>query len=165
MKKTIAFVVLCLATGWAWAAPAFAHDGEPGYRKHQIHAIQAWARLNPIPDRPAAVYFTLHNESAVRDALIGVSTPMARRAAIHQHVVRADGQMVMHPISSVPVAPSDVVLFEPGGFHVMLFHLTTIPKPGTTFPLTLRYAKGGTQTIPVTVRSAGVPQNHSHKHH
>ncbi len=153
--------LLVIAAALAWCSgvcapvrPAQAHESEPGYRKGEVHAIQAWARINPVKGRPGAVFFTLHNESKVADALIGARTPIARRAGIHSTQTSKNGIMKMVPASAVPVAPDDMVLFEPGSFHIMLFDLTSVPKNGSSFPLTLSFAKGKPQTI--MVKSMGL---------
>ncbi len=149
--------------------PATAHEAEPGYRKGQIHAVQTWARINPVKGRPGAVFFTLHNESKVADALIKISTPIAKRAEMHSHIETKDGVMKMVQLQSIPVPPDDMVLFEPAGYHVMLFDMAYAPKAGTTFPLTLTFAKGKPQTIQVQskglVDPAPMPVDHSKMSH
>jgi periplasmic copper chaperone A len=151
--------LLIIAAAFAWCGgvcapirPAHAHESEPGYRKGQIHAIQAWARINPVKGRPAAVFFTLHNEGKVADSLIGVRTPIARRAEVHSAQKSKDGMMKMVPAASVAVPVDDMVMFEPGGYHVMLFDMASVPKIGTSFPLTLTFAKGKPQTIQVMAK-------------
>jgi periplasmic copper chaperone A len=152
-------VLLVIAAGFAWCGgvctpvrPAAAHEAEPGYRKGQIHVVQAWARISPIKGRPAAVYFTLHNESKIADALIKVSTPIAKRAEAHASQSSTSGIKKMVPTPKVIVAADDMTLFEPGGPHVMLFDLVSAPKIGSQFPLTLTFAKGKPQTIMVTAK-------------
>jgi periplasmic copper chaperone A len=147
---------------------AQAHEAEPGYRKGQIHAIQAWARINPVKDRPAAVYFTLHNESPIADALVSASSPIAKRGEIHGQTKSKDGILKMVPMQTVPVAADDLILFEPDGHHVMLFDMRRIPKTGETFPLTLTFAKGKPQTISVKamgLAAASEKPAMEHMHH
>jgi periplasmic copper chaperone A len=149
-KRLFLFILaICWVAGGL--ASASAHEGEPGYRTGEIHAIRAWARINPVKGRPAAVFFILHNESKVPDALSAVSTPIARRALVHQNKT-SGGVTKMIPLVKVPVAAGDMVLFEPGGTHIMLFDLTQTPKPGSRFPLTLTFAKGKPQTIEVEAK-------------
>jgi periplasmic copper chaperone A len=164
-------LMIAAAAWWgsisALTHPAQAHGSEPGYRKDQIHAVQAWARISPVKGRPAAVFFTLHNESAIADALIGVRTPIAARAEIHAHS-SLNGVMKMAALQRVPVAPDDLVLFEPGNYHVMLFDLASVPKPGSHFPLTLTFARGKPQTIEVLSKGLvdGPPKSAmEHMHH
>jgi periplasmic copper chaperone A len=153
MMHAKTFLALILFLAWAGnVTDSVAHEKEPGYRAGQIHAIQAWARINPIKGRPAAVFFVLHNESQVADTLTAVSTPIARRALVHQSKV-SGGLVKMVGLAKVPVAAGDMVLFEPGGAHVMLFDLLSVPQPGARFPLTLSFAKGKPQTIEVEAKA------------
>jgi periplasmic copper chaperone A len=143
-----------------------AHPAELGHRKGQIHAVLAWARVNPVQGRPVAVFFTLHNESGIADALIKVSTPIAKRAEVHNSKSSQGGIMKMMPSPSVAVAAEDLILFEPGSYHVMLFDLVRIPKIGSQFPLTLTFAKGKPQTILVAAKGlSNAPPPHNAGHH
>jgi periplasmic copper chaperone A len=151
--RTKAFFLLILTFGWLGnIAVISAHEYEPGYRSGEIHAIQAYARINPIKGRPAAVFLVMHNESKVADTLVAVRTPLARRALVHQNK-SSGGVSKMLSLAKVPVAPGDMILFEPGGTHIMLFDLVRTPKPGSRFPLTLIFAKGKPQTIEVVAKA------------
>jgi copper(I)-binding protein len=158
----LAFVLLAVSA----LAGAQAHEGTPGYRKGQIHAVEAWARINPVAGRPGAVFLTLHNESKVADALVSASSPIAGRVEVHGHEMDGD-VMRMVKVKSVPVGVEEVELLEPGGLHIMLFDLKQQPKPGTRFPLTLSFQRGKPQTIQVEVKPLGFKpaggSGHSHK--
>jgi periplasmic copper chaperone A len=161
MKRFFVFLFALLM-----AMPVAAHEAEPGYRKGQIHAIQSWARINPVPGRPAAVFLVLHNESAIDDALLGVSTPIAGRAEIHRSRTAANGVVTMEKIARVAVKAGDIALLEPGGMHLMLFDIKSLPDLGKTFPLTLRFARGKPQTIEVMAKPLGTrPDLHKRSHH
>jgi periplasmic copper chaperone A len=165
--RTIALLPVIVALA-SFGPLAQAHEAEPGYRKGQIHAIQAWARINPVKGRPGAVFFTLHNESRIADSLVKVSTPIAKRAELHGHTQSKDGVMKMVPLQTVPVPADEMVLFEPDSNHVMLFDMLRMPKSGETFPLTLTFAKGKPQTIMVKAKGLATPQEKpvmEHMHH
>ena len=53
----------------------------------------------------------------------------------------------------IPVLASGSVELKPGSLHVMLFGLNKELKAGDTFPLTLRYEKGGEHTVQVQVKT------------
>jgi periplasmic copper chaperone A len=168
----VAFALAGLLLAVAMLGGVQAHEGEPGYRKGQIHAVQAWARINPVQGRPSAAYFVLHNESKVADRLIAANSPIAGRIEIHEHV-RDNGVMKMRPVAGgVAVAVDDMVLFEPGGLHLMLFDVKNPPKAGTRFPITLTFQRGKPQVIQVEAKAltASAPKNkggydhHGHNH-
>ena len=107
----------------------------------------AWIRLPAVPGRPGAAYFTLHG-GAADETLIAVASPRARRAELHESM--ANG---MRPTASVPLPAGGIVAFAPGGRHVMLFDLDPRLPPGSSAPLTLRFADG--RTLGTTARVVG----------
>ena len=140
---------LSLAALLACALPSFAHD----YRAGELTIDHPWARELP-PNAPAgAAYFTLKNQGATADRLIGASTPRAQKSELHTHV-HQDGLMKMQRIAAVEVPAKGEVAFQPGGNHVMLFGLSQPPKAGEEFPLTLEFEKAGKVEVQVQVESA-----------
>lgn len=140
---------LSLAAVLACALPSFAHD----YRAGELTIDHPWARELP-PNAPAgAAYFTLKNQGATADRLIGASTPRAQKSELHTHV-HQDGLMKMQRIAAVEVPAKGEVAFQPGGNHVMLFGLSQPPKAGEEFPLTLEFEKAGKVEVQVQVESA-----------
>lgn len=112
----------------------------------------AWVRLNAVPGRPAAAYFTLSARQAA--TLTGVSTPAAARAELHE-MRKAGPAMTMAALPRVPVPAGGTVAFAPGGKHVMLFDVTPEVKPGGSTTLTLTFADGKTVTAIAPVKGAG----------
>lgn len=113
---------------------------------------KAWSRA-ALAGRNGAAFFTIM-PGATADTLTGTSSPVAAKTELHRTVRKGD-VMEMLPVASVPVAPGKPVTFAPGGYHVMLIGLKQALKPGETFPLTLRFAHAGEQTVTVTVGTAG----------
>lgn len=115
-----------------------------------------------LPDRPAAIYLTLQGADQ-EDRLIAASTPLASRVEIHQ--MKASGAiMTMVKLDGLPVAKGQKVILAPGGTHLMVFGLKSLPKVGTQFPLTLSFAKSGTLTLQVPVLAYGqAPKAYSKK--
>jgi copper(I)-binding protein len=123
--------------------------GEAGMEEDTIHVADAWAR-SPSED-VGAVYFQAHNGAGVADRLIGVSTPAAGRAEIHEMVERG-GEMVMQPVGPVTIGPDETVAFEPGGYHVMLFNLTEPLAVDSTISVTLEFENAGEIQIEALVK-------------
>ncbi len=113
-------------------------------------------RLNPIPGRPAAGYFTLKaNEPGLR--LQGVSSPSASRVELHETVSQS-GMARMVPLDPATLNLSGPVAFEPGGKHVMLYDLQGLQPGGDAALLfTFRRASGEQVQVPATgtVQAAG----------
>jgi hypothetical protein len=75
--------------------------------------------------------------------LIGVSTPVAGTAEVHE--MKQEGDIMrMRQVAKVDLPAGRVVEFKPGGYHIMLMDLKQDLKPGTVVPLTLvlRDARG-----------------------
>ena len=110
-----------------------------------------WVRLAAVPSNPSAAYFTLRGGPKDR-TLIGVSTPAATRAEMHESM-NAGGMMSMAPLKLVALRAGGEVSFAPGGKHVMLYGLKA--QPGGSVPLTFTFADGRTLTAQAKVVGAG----------
>lgn len=86
--------------------------------------------------------------------LVGVSSPAARLAQVHEMADR-NGVMVMRAVPSLDLPSKRPVELKPGGLHVMLFELKQPLAAGAHFPLTLVFSDGHTErseTVDVVVR-------------
>jgi periplasmic copper chaperone A len=111
-----------------------------------FHVQDAWARINPVSGRPATGYVTIHYGGTTADALVSATTPLAKRVELHQHVMDK-GIMRMPKITAIAIAPDSETKLSPGSYHLMLFDLTSQPKPGTQVPLTLTFKSGTRLTL------------------
>lgn len=114
----------------------------------------AFARASAGTAKVGAAFMTLRNSGATADALVEVNSPVAARAELHTHIKDGD-IMRMRQVEAIDVPARGAVTLEPGGPHVMLINLTQPLKQGEAFPLTLTFAKAGTMTIEVPVKSPG----------
>ena len=131
------------------ALPTWAQNLAPA-----VEIQQAWARATPGGAKTGAVYMTLINRGADEDELVAVATPVAGEA--HLHLMSMDnGVMSMRPVPAIDLAPGATVTLGPGGYHVMLTGLRQPLKDGDSFPLTLTFAKSGTQKVEVKVAKIG----------
>ncbi len=112
---------------------------------------QPWIRLI-IKARPAAGYFTLHNNSDKPVVLTGASSSACGMAMLHQSK-EVNGVAKMLPVKSVTVQPHGTLKFEPGSYHVMCM------KPamaiGQSVPMTLKFSGGDTLTAQFAVKGPG----------
>lgn len=135
---------------------AQAHD----YSAGQIHIEHPWARAMPPSAPNAAAFFVLHNRGAA-DRLIGVSSPLAQKAELHEHL-HQNGLMKMQQVQAVSVPAGAEVQFAPMGYHVMLFGVRQQPRDGERFPLTLRFEKAGDIEVEVAVQRDAPATEHQH---
>jgi periplasmic copper chaperone A len=110
----------------------------------------AWVRATPGTD-VAAAYLTLRNAGDRPVTVIGVESPIAAHAMIHETTTQG-GQSRMRPYGRLIVAPGSAVKFEPGGLHVMLHGLKQTLTVGQSVPLVVRLAGGTSLQVTAAVR-------------
>jgi periplasmic copper chaperone A len=129
-----------------------------------IAVNDAFARASTGAAKVGAAFMTLRNSGAMADALVGVKSPVAARAELHTHI-EDGGIMRMRQVDAIDVPARGSVSLQPGGLHIMLIDLKQPLKQGEAFPLTLTFAKAGTMTIEVPVKSqAETAPMPSHQH-
>ncbi|MDT7952659.1 MAG: copper chaperone PCu(A)C [Acetobacteraceae bacterium] len=130
-------------------APAHAQPVEPGTG---VIASQAWSRATSSGADTAAVYVTL--KAPVRDALVGITTPEAKKAEIHQVVMDGNVMIMRELPNGLQLPPGQPVSLQPGGYHIMLTGLSNPLKLGQTFPLHLTFQIS--PPIDITARVAAI---------
>ena len=124
----------------------------------------AWARTSVQGQSGTGAFMTLTAREPL--TLVGVSTPVAGVAEIHEMKMEGD-VMKMRAIASLPLPAGQRVEFKPGGYHFMLLEPKTPFQPGVQVPLTLRFrdARGQERTLQVAVPvSAAAPAGAAHGH-
>ncbi|MEM8800230.1 MAG: copper chaperone PCu(A)C [Pseudomonadota bacterium] len=140
------------------------HHGPAQIESTRFAVQNAWARINPAPNRPSAIYFDLANHGA-SGKLTGATTPIAKRTELHNHEMK-DGVMRMVRIEAIDIPAKKTLEFALGGYHVMLFGLENPPKPGAVFPLSLEFADGTKVDVKVTAQDITyVPEGNDHGGH
>lgn len=144
MKLFLALSWLCLA----------ASASLPAVAQAPVLIVQdAWLRQTPGSD-VAAVYLNLRNASAQPVIVIGVRSPLASHAMLHEtSVSQGQSQMRMH--ERVVIAPGQTLKFSPGGLHIMLSGLKHSVNVGQSAPIVLLLAGGQQQPAVAVVRPLG----------
>jgi len=106
-----------------------------------------------VHSRPAAGYFTLVNDGDSPRRLVGATSPGCDRLMLHQ-TTEAGGVDEMQMVKSVSVPAHGSVAFVPGGYHLMCMSPAASLRPGSSTPVTLSFADGGTLTTTFPVRGA-----------
>ena len=129
----------------------------------ELRVDRGWVRLPAVPDRPAAVYFTVHG--GPEDArLMNITTSVAIRTEMHE-TMKEGGMMRMAPIDGVDIPAKGAVKFEPGGKHVMLYNLNPGIGAGDRVPLIFTFTNGLRIQYDALVQAAGdaAPQSEEKK--
>ncbi|OXR48415.1 hypothetical protein PuT2_13380 [Pusillimonas sp. T2] len=132
---------------FCWMSVVQAH----GYKAGAIEIDHPWSRATVEAVPTGAVYLTLRNSGGTADRLVGVSTPVAKKAELHTHI--KDGELVrMRQINAIELAASSSVTLESGGLHIMLIGLKHALIKGKSFPLTLVFEEAGPVVVQVDVQ-------------
>lgn len=113
----------------------------------------AWARATAGNAKNGAAYVTIV-ETGPADRLLGVSTPVAETAGVHE-TINEGGVMKMRAAGPLPLEPGMPLAMMPGGKHIMLMGLKAPLKAGDRFPLTLTFEHAPPVTVTVTVEGVG----------
>jgi len=123
----------------------------------------AWARATAPGVDVGAAYMVIEG-GANADRLVDASSP--RAAMVHLHTVEEqDGIAKMRPVEAIEVPAGQRVELAPKGTHLMLMGLDGPLAAGQSFPITLRFATTGEQTVTVLVKPATAdvdPAQHQH---
>ncbi|MCS4504887.1 hypothetical protein KBTX_03154 [wastewater metagenome] len=123
-----------------------AHAAAPG----GVTVSEAWARATP-PGAPAGAAYFKATAASGADRLVGVASPVAKKATLHRTVTE-NGNRTMKHVDGVDVGPDNPLAFAPGGYHVMLMGLDQPLKAGDRFSMTLTFEKAGDIEVDVEVR-------------
>ena len=116
-----------------------------------LSAQDAWIRFTPGAD-VAAAYLTLHNGGTQPVVVIGVSSPAAGQAMIHETAIR-NGQSTMRPHDRLRIGVGETVRLAPEGLHIMLTQLKRNFAPDDEVPLVLLLEGGGQISVNAHVRA------------
>ncbi|MBO0738236.1 MAG: copper chaperone PCu(A)C, partial [Alphaproteobacteria bacterium] len=118
----------------------------------QLEIKTPWARATPGRAENGAAYLTIVSPTA--DRLIGVSSPVAKKAEPHTMSIEG-GIMRMRPLGAIDIPAGQTVTLSPGGMHIMLLSLTQPLRAGQSFPLTLSFEHAGPRQVTVAIVKAG----------
>ena len=90
----------------------------------------AWVRAVPPVSTTSAAYFSLTNHTASAVTLVGAQVDFSDDVELHDMSMNEDGIRNMKHIAELAVSPGETVTLAPGGLHMMLFGLTSVPKEG-----------------------------------
>ena len=86
----------------------------------------------------SSAYMTLNNSSSKNLQLVAASSSVSDRVEIHEHTM-ADGLMRMRQRESVEILANDSTIFQPSGFHLMIFDLKQPLKAKENITITLHF--------------------------
>lgn len=113
----------------------------------------AWSREPADGQTTSAVYGEFSNDSDSDITIIGVTSPTAGVAELHETTMNDDGQMSMSEREGGFVIPAgDSFVFEPGGPHIMILNVNAASYPDPV-EVTVEFDDGSTLAFDAEVRA------------
>lgn len=129
----------------------------------------AWARATVPGQMATGVFMTLTAKDSTQ--LVGVSTPAADVAEVHEMKVKSLGNvMTMRALPILDLPAGKPVELRPGSYHIMLMDLKAPLALGSNVPMTLLFkdAKGAESRmelkVPVNTSANGAMPAKAHSH-
>jgi copper(I)-binding protein len=135
-----------------------------------VTVTDAWARATVTGQKATGAFMTITAKDNAK--LVGVSSPVAGVAEIHEMKMDKDVMKMAALPNGLDLPAGKAVALKPGGFHVMLMDLKAPLAKDTTVPVTLMFqdAKGVKSTVELKVLVGMQPpampshDHGSHKH-
>lgn len=135
-----------------------------------VTVSDAWARATVTGQKATGAFMTLTATEA--RTLVGVSSPAAGVAEIHEMKVDKDVMKMAALPNGLALPAGQTVALKPGSYHVMLMDLKAPLVKDSTVPLTLTFqdAKGVKSKLELKVPVSAQPpmmqgMNHDHNSH
>jgi copper(I)-binding protein len=123
----------------------------------QVTVLDPWVRAT-VPNQKASGAF-MRVQSATATRLVGVSTPVAGRAEIHEMAME-NNTMRMRQVDVLDLPAGKPVNLASGGYHLMFFDLKRQLKEGETVPVTLVVQDAANKKSSVTVEAQVKPMTY-----
>lgn len=124
---------------------------------------EAWVRALPPNQTNTAAYMTIRNARSEAIVVVGGSSEIAQALEVH-HTLEVDGMMRMEQLNELRIAAGEQVSLSPGGIHLMLLGLSSMPAPGDEVSLCLQLASGE-EVCTVAPARKSTSSNNAHEHH
>jgi periplasmic copper chaperone A len=147
----------------------------PSLWAQTVEVKDTWARATVQGQKATGAFMKITAKEGA--TLVGVSSPVAGVAEVHEMKMDGDVMKMRALDSGLALPAGKAVELKPGGYHVMLMDLKLPLKKDTTIPLTLTFkdAKGVQTTqelkVPVSTMApasaaapTGSPAKGEHKH-
>jgi copper(I)-binding protein len=135
------------------ATPSQVQDG--------ITVQNAWVRPTVGEQDATGAYLTITSQEPI--ALVGVATPAAEIAEVHE--MKMDGDIMrMRMAERIEMKAGEPLELKPGGYHVMLMALTSPIEAGQEIELSLQFEKADGSKVEMPVKAVA-GQNAAGDHH
>lgn len=135
-----------------------------GTAQAAIEWQNVWVRAMPPTQQMTAAYGTISNRGTTSVTLKGVSADFATRAELHRSVQQGNA-VRMIPMGLVELAPGESLILKPGGAHLMLMGIDSMPAPDTSVALCATTTSDSVCTMARVLRRAPKSPHDGHSEH
>ena len=118
-----------------------------------IRAEQPWVRATAPQQKVGGAYVTL--TSPADDRLVGVSSPVAGRAEVHQMTMDGGVMRMREQKDGIALPAGKTVALAPGGYHIMLMDLNKPLVAGQVISVQLRFQHAPPMSLEMKVAPVG----------
>jgi|SRR5690554_4069274 len=115
--------------------------------------ITEWARP-AVKGAMSGAYLQYTNALDVADTIVAVSSDVGMMTQIHETYTTEDGLSGMREMKNISVEPSEQLILERGGLHVMLMNLKKNIAEGDSITISLTFKHAGVVDIKMPVLSS-----------
>jgi copper(I)-binding protein len=126
-----------------------------------IVAENGYARESIPGTTISSAYMTLKNVSSKNLRIIAASSSVSDRVEIHEHTME-NGLMKMRQRDSVEILANDSTIFQPSGFHLMIFDLKQPLKAKENIMITLHFDNQSSLDVNYLVKGLKQKKHHHH---
>ncbi|MBX2807028.1 MAG: copper chaperone PCu(A)C [Cellvibrionaceae bacterium] len=157
---TLIACVLCCLSGCNKPEPKNHNKTEQAYSPIEgLSLSHAYIRATAPHMKNTVMYFTLMNRQDRDIYLTAVSSKTIERIELHEHRMH-DGLMTMQKVDRVKIPKKSTVLFEPGGYHIMLMDIGRTIAAGEKIAFTLLFDGADSKTITAIAKKNINTQQH-----
>jgi copper(I)-binding protein len=128
---------------------------------HNIVVEDGYARESIPGTTISSAYMTIKNTSASDIRLVSATSTVSDRIELHQHTM-VDGLMRMRQRDNVDILANDSTVFQPSGFHLMIFNLKQPLKAKENIIITLHFDNESSVDVSYTVKGLKQKKHHHH---
>ncbi len=154
-----------LGVGLSWFVMAILGVGITLSAQAQINLESFWIRAMPPGQPMTAGYGKIINSSDGPTTILGASVTFADKVEFHE-TVTVDDAVRMQPMASITLEAGESLTLTPGGAHLMIMGVATMPSEGANVALCVQTtAKEACTKAPVMRQAPATMDMHHHHAH
>lgn len=149
--------------GLSWFLMAILGVGITLSAQAQLTLESFWIRAMPPGQPMTAGYGTIINSSDGPTTILGASVTFADKVEFHE-TITVDDAVRMQPMGNLTLEAGESLTLTPGGAHLMIMGITTMPSEGANVALCVQTSDEEVCTKAPVMRQAPATMDMHHHH-